>query len=196
MQQILKEMAFSFSVLFKNSRDVLVNPKEFWKDKKVNPSTPVELWWGFFIPLLILVAISVFVGEFFGRSDFFVEYPVLKAVKVVLLFLLLYLISVFLTNELIKTFGGEKDLLSVRRLIVYSMTPLLLVSVITGFFPFLYVLDILGVYSFYIFWIGAKELLVMPADKQNSYMIITMVVNFFVFGFLSLFLSRLLLAYY
>jgi hypothetical protein len=190
------EMAFSFSALFKSSRDILVKPKDFWKAKKDNPATPIELWWGYFIPLLILVALSVFVGEFFRRNDFFVEYPVLKALKVIVLFFLQYLISVFFTNELIKTFGGEKDLLSVRRLIVYSMTPLLLVSVITGLFPFLYVMDILGIYSFYIFWLGAKELLVIPDNKQNSYILITIVVNFFVFGFLSLFLSGLLLAYY
>jgi len=189
-------MAFTFSRLFKNIKEILINPRDFWADKKQSSNAPSGLWWEFFIPLVVAVAISVFVGEFFRRSDFFVEYPVLKAVKAIMLFLFQYLVSVFLTNELIKTFGGEKDLIAVRKLVIYSMTPLLLVSAITGLFPFLYVMDILGIYSFYIFWLGAKELLILPDNKQNSYILITIVVNFFVFGFLSLFLSRLLMAYY
>jgi hypothetical protein len=95
-----------------------------------------------------------------------------------------------------KTFGAEKNAEAARRLVVYSMTPLLLVSIITGLFPFLYVLDILGVYSFYLFWLGAKELLSFPENKEHSYILITIVANFFVFSFLSVFLSKLLNAYY
>ena len=107
-----------------------------------------------------------------------------------------YLIGVYITNELIKTFKGQKDIVSVRKLVLFSMTPFLLVSIVTGLFQFLYVLDILGVYSFYIFWLGANELLDLPKEKKDSYIIITIIVNFFVFSFLSILLSNLLKAYF
>jgi hypothetical protein len=58
------------------------------------------------------------------------------------------------------------------------------------------VVDILGMYSFYLFWLGAKELVKLPENKEHSYILITIVVNFFVFSFLSILLSKLLNAYY
>ncbi len=94
-----------------------------------------------------------------------------------------------------KTFGAEKNIDLARKLVVYSMTPMLLVSVITALFPFLYVVDIFGIYSFYLFWIGAKELLTFPENKEHSYIILTIVVNFFIFSFLSVFLSKVLLIF-
>jgi len=109
---------------------------------------------------------------------------------------LMYFLGVFFTTELMKTFGGEKNVVIARKLVVYSITPILLVSLLTGMFPFLYVLDILGVYSFYLFWVGARELLTFPDNKENSYILIAIVVNFFLFSFLSVFLSKLLNAYY
>ena len=189
-------MGFSFSGLFSRIKEIILNPKRFWSAKKDDQESLSEIWWSFFIPLLLALSVAVFTGEFFKRSDFFVEYPVLKALKITVLYVLQYLISAFLTNELIKTFGGSKNMVLVRKLVIFSMTPLLLVSLVTGLFPFLYVMDILGIYSLYIFWIGAKELIDIPENKKNSYVLITLVTNFFVFGFLSLFLSKLLIAYY
>ena len=90
----------------------------------------------------------------------------------------------------------EKNKEIARNLVIYSLTPFLLVSAVTGLMPFLYVIDILGFYCFYIFWVGAKEILVFPDNKQSSYILLTVVINFFVFSFLSITLSKLLEAYY
>ena len=136
-----------------------------------------------------------FYWRIFKRTDFFIQFPLLKAAREVLLFVLQYFISVFFTKELMKTFGAEKNIDLARKLVVYSMTPMLLVSVITGLFPFLYVVDIFGIYSFYLFWVGAKELLTFPENKEQSYIILTIVVNFFIFSFLSVFLSKVLLIF-
>src|SRR5690606_11437209 len=101
----------------------------------------------------------------------------------------------FLTNELIKAFGGKKNIFIARKLVVYSLTPFLMVSIITGMFPFLYVMDVLGLYGIYIFWMGARTLLEFPERKQTSYILVTTMANFFVFSFLSIFLSKLLTAF-
>lgn len=189
-------MEFSFSDIIKSIKDVIVNPKEFWISRKEKDESQPKLMWAYFLPILFTVAIAVFIGEFLKRTDFFIEYPALKTLKTIVMFFLQYFISVFFTNELIKTFGGEKNKKIARKLVVYSITPLLLVSIITGIFPFLYVIDILGIYCFYIFGLGAKELLVFPENKLNSYILITILVNFFIFSFLSIFLSKLLTSYY
>lgn len=189
-------MEFSFSNIVTQIKDLLFTPGEFWKAQIEKTKSSKSLWVGYLLPILLVVAVAVFIGEFFKRTDFFIEYPLLKAVREIFLFVLQYFISVFFTAELMKTFGAEKRVDIALKLVVYSMTPLLLVSIITGLFPFLYVLDILGMYSFYLFWVGAKELLTFPENKENSYILITIVVNFFVFSFLSVLLSKLLNAYY
>ena len=189
-------MELSFSNIITQVKELIFTPTDFWKAKKENSESGKALWLFYLLPILLVVAVAVFVGEFFKRTDFFIEYPLLKALREILLFIAQYFVSVFLTAELMKSFGAEKQIDIARKLVVYSLTPLLLVSIVTGLFPFLYVLDILGVYSFYIFWIGAKELLTFPENKENSYILITIVANFFVFSFLSVLLSKLLNAYY
>ena len=189
-------MEISFSKITSQIKEVILNPKDFWISKKESKDSQMELLVGYFLPILLLVAVVVFLGEFFRSTHFYMGYAVLKAVREVMLFMLEYYLAVFFSAELMKTFGGEKDIVAARKLVIFSFTPLLLVSMVTGLFPFLYVLDILGLYSFYIFWVGVGELLVFPDQKQNSYAIITIVVNFFVFSFLSIFLSKLLAAYF
>ncbi|MCY1722509.1 Yip1 family protein [Prolixibacteraceae bacterium Z1-6] len=188
-------MDLSLSKIIAEIKVLVLKPKEFWEEQK-DASGSNGVIFTYLLPIFVVLALSVFIGEFFKRTDFFIEYPLLKVVREILLFILLYIIGVFFTNELIKTFGGKKDIETARKLVGYSMSPLLLVSIVTGLFPFLYVVDILGLYSFYIFWVGAKELVKLPENKAHSYILITIVVNFFVFSFLSVFLSKLLTAYY
>lgn len=189
-------MNFSFSNLIAQIKELLFTPNEFWRKKKETAEESKTLWLTFLLPILLAVALAVFMGEFFQRTDFFIEYPLLKALREIVLFTLTYFLGVAITNELMKSFGGEKNIDIARQLVVYSMTPLVMVSIVTGLFPFLYVLDIVGLYSFYLFWLGAKEMLSFPDNKENSYVLITIVANFFVFSFLSVFLSKLLNAYY
>lgn len=190
----LRGMEFSFSKLMSDVKLVLVNPNGFWVEQKETADSK-RLWLTYLLPIALAGAVAVFIGEFFKRTDFFIQFPLLKAAREVSLFVLQYFISVFFTKELMKTFGAEKNIELARKLVVYSMTPMLLVSVITGLFPFLYVVDIFGIYSFYLFWIGAKELLTFPENKEHSYIILTIVVNFFIFSFLSVFLSKVLLIF-
>ncbi len=176
--------------------DALENPKRFWAGQKQGGLNQKELLAGIFFPVLLFISAAVFIGEFFRSSSFYVVFALLKSLRDILLFTLQYFISLFLTNELIKTFGGVKNLAIVQKLVIFSLLPYLLVSFVSGLFPFLYVLDILGFYGFYIFWIGVKELLVFPdAKKQGNFILIAIFVNFFAWSFLSIFLTKLLIAY-
>lgn len=189
-------MEISYSYIINNIKELLLNPKSFWVSKKEDLDSQAKLLLQFFLPILLIVAVAVFLGEFFRSSHFYIGYAILKSARIVVLFLLQYFFASFFTAELMKTFGGEKNKEVARNLVIYSLTPFLLVSAVTGLFQFLYIIEILGFYYFYIFWLGAKELLVFPDNKQSSYILLTSVVTFFVFSFLSITLSHLLAAYY
>lgn len=181
--------------IFRWMRDIILRPKGFWQNQKQNSIEGHKYFFGYFTPLLLLLALAVFFGEFLRSDHFYVLYAFLKAFREVALFLLLYFVSFFFTAELMKTFGAEKNKEVSRKLVFFSLNPLLLVSSITGLFPFLYIVDVLGMYSFYVFGLGAREFLTFPANKLQKYILSVILVNFFVFSFLSIFLSKLLTAF-
>jgi hypothetical protein len=189
------KMRINFKRIFITVKAVIVEPVKFWEQQKLRENENQHLFTSYFLPLLLMVFLAVFVSEFIRGSRFYLTFPLMKASREILLFLLQYVVSVFLTNELIQPFGGKKNIFVARKLVVFSLIPFLLVSVITGMFPFLYVMDVLGLYGFYIFWTGVNALLEFPERNKTRYILVTIMANFFVFSFLSIFLSRLLSAF-
>lgn len=177
-------------------QQVILHPKTFWKEQNEEEIGVAGLFFGYLFPLILASSVLVFLGEFFRSTHFYVGFAALKALRELIFFSFLFFISVFFTNELMKTFGGEKNIGMARKLVAFSMTPFILVSMLTGLIQYFYLLDFLGLYSFYIFWIGGKELLDLPGQKLDSYLIITILVNFFIFSFLSILLAKLLTAYF
>jgi hypothetical protein len=187
-------MEISIRHIGNKAREAVLKPKDFWEDEKINPTNLKQVFVSFYLPLVLLAGIAEFAGQMLRGSGFYLMFPVMRAMREIILFLLLYIVSVFLSNLLIKAFGGEKNLAVVRKLVIFSLIPVLLVSIVTNLFPFLYVLDVAGFYSFFIFLAGVEEMLVFPERKRNRYILTTLMVNFFAFTFLSIFLSRLLTA--
>lgn len=188
-------MRINFNRIFITIKAVIVEPVKFWEQQKLRENENQHLLTNCFLPLLIMVFLAVFASELIRGSRFYLTFPLLKSGREVLLFSLQYIVSVFLTNELIQPFGGKKNSFAARKLVVFSLIPFLLVSVITGLFPFLYVMNVLGLYGFYIFWTGVNALLEFPERNKTRYILVTIMANFFVFSFLSIFLSRLLSAF-
>jgi hypothetical protein len=148
------------------------------------------------VPILLSVALAVFIGEFSRSNHLYAGFALLKSLREIILFTSYYFISVFFTNELMKIFGAEKNKQVARKLVVFSLIPFLLVSIITGLFPFLYVLDVLVLYGFYIFWLGAGELVALRGRNLQKYILVNISVCFTLFSFLSVFLSKLLNLYF
>ena len=91
-------MRVSFLDIVNNSKQLIISPKLFWISKKEDLDSQTKLMLGYLLPLIAVVAIAVFIGEFFGSSDFYVGTALLKSLRVIVLFLLQYLIATFFTN--------------------------------------------------------------------------------------------------
>jgi hypothetical protein len=189
MELLLKQIADNITM-------IILRPKEFWAGQKHGNRKQYKLLGSYFIPLIVCVGIAVFIGVFSGSGYFYAGFALLKSLREIVLFMLFYLISVFFINELMKIFGGEKNMQIARKLIIFSLTPFLLVSIITGLFPFLYVLDVLGLYGFFIFWTGASELVTLPGKNMHKFILINILACFSVFSILSILLSKLLTLYF
>ncbi len=90
--------------------------------------------------------------------------------------------------------SGKKDIRTLGKLISYSLTPVILTSFFTGLFPFLYVLDIFGLYGFYIFLTGIKIMFQFRDKGQYAFFISVVISALVIYGILSIILSKLLTA--
>lgn len=177
--------------LYNNVKSVVFEPALFWKRQKASTLTNIQVA-GYLIPLILFAALGVFAGEMFRGSRFYLFFPVMKAVREVVLFTVYYIIVVIVINELMPVAGVKKDLSASQKLAAFSLTPLLIITFFTGLFPFLYILDILSIYGFYILWTGINELFEFRDNRQYSFFLLIIIAAFLIYSLLSIFLSKLL----
>lgn len=189
----MEKLKLLYSKLYALVQELILNPRGFWRAHTDTRESQEELFKNLLIPLLIVVCTAVFFGEFF-RSDYFrIWVAALWVIREIVLFASLYFIGVYGTNEIIKYFGFEAKIENLQKLVSYSMVPFLIVSVVTGLFPFFYFLDIFGIYGFYIFLMGGRKLLPFPREKRDNLILKIIAANWIVFGLISFALAKLLM---
>lgn len=174
------------------ARELILNPRAFWKSHYETRETQDELFRNLLFPLLTAVCLAVFFGEFF-RSDYFrIWVALLWVIREIILFATLYFVGVYGTNELLKYFGYPESIEPLQKLVAYSLVPFMLISVGTGLFPFFYFLDIFGIYGFYVFTLGSNRLLPVPKEKRGKTVLQILIANWIIFGLISYGLGQLL----
>lgn len=174
------------------SKELMLNPRAFWRSHSDIKKSREELLHEFLLPLLYTVAAAVFFGEFFRSEYFRIWVALLWVLREVFLFASIYFVGIYGTNYIIKYFGYEEKTEALQILVSYSMIPFLLISIVTGFLPFFYFLDIFGVYGFYIFLMGGRRMLQFPKEKRDNLILKIIAANWIVFGILSFTLGKLL----
>ena len=146
----------------------------------------------FFMPLIILVSVSAFLGSmFFINTTLKPMYSVLAAANT---FLFLYLGvygSAFVVKEIMKAMDLGHDFLVAFKLVAYSMAPIFLSLTVSRLFESLLFINVLGLYGLYIFWIGTEKMVKPPDNKKLPIIIITVVSILIIFLLLQIILSKL-----
>lgn len=184
-----------YQSLFQTSVRLLVEPGRFWRETHKEESTR-EIFRDFFLPLVVLAGVAIFLGELINSSEFLFSYAVARSLREMFSFVLQYFLSVYVLNELLTSFGGVKNRLSISRLVAYSWVPMLIVSFLTGLFPALYVLEALSLYGIFLFYMGVKGSLELPEANKNWYAIIAFLLVFLIFMILNVTSWKLLQAFY
>ncbi len=181
-----------FRFLYHRTKYFIINPGKAW-DVVHREERPMRFVRGsFFVPLVILVAVSSFLGSmFFINTTLKPMYSVMTAVST---FLFLYLgvyCSTFVVREIMKAMDLGHDFLVAFKLVAYSMAPIFLSLTVSRLFESLLFINVLGLYGLYIFWIG-MEVMVNPPDHKKLPMIIASVISMLIIFFLlQIILSKL-----
>lgn len=178
--------------LYHRTKYFIINPGKAWEVVH-REERPIKFVRGsFFMPLIILVTLSSFLGSmFFINTTLKPMYSVLTAITT---FLFLYLgvyASAFAVKEIMNIFKTGIDFLVGFKLVAYSLAPIFLSLTVSRLFESLLFINVLGLYGVYIFWVGT-EVMVNPPDNKKLPMIITSVVAIvIIFLILQVLLSRL-----
>ncbi len=162
---------------------ILTRPKEEWPKIAADPSSPGEVVTRYAIPLIAIGPIASFIGDqVFGYSALFITYsPSLMAglsnAIVTFVMALVALVVVALIAEfLAPKFGGEANRRQAFKWVAYSATAAW-VGGLFGLVPSLWLLGLLaGLYSLYLFYLGATPVMKVPVDKAAGYTAVTVVV--------------------
>jgi len=157
--------------LFSRCIGIIVSPKVEWNKIKEEDGTFFQLIANFLLPLLLLTVLASMIGSYFQMlgTGFSPDVLVTSGLRMLLSISLSIVISILAINSMIRTFGGIPNINKAAKLVIYSFVPGILVAIIFGIIPWVYILGLFFLYSFYIFFLGTPVLLDIPPERQSNF---------------------------
>jgi hypothetical protein len=170
------------TALIDRVKNILLQPKVEWPKIALEPATVGSLYSGYVVYLAAIPVLANLIGSLvFGYSfgGITIRPPLFDAIFTAIVQFLLALAVVYvlalIIDMLAPRFGGESNRINAFKLAAYSLTASW-VAGIFGLVPVLGFLSILGLYSFYLLYVGAPVLMHMPADRALSYTAVIVVI--------------------
>jgi len=179
--------------LYEKCKNLILKPEIFFIEK--GGSEDGKLFSSFLVPLIVFMGVGVFLGEFFSGSKFLFSYALMKTLRIIVYYLLVYYMEIWALGGLLKSHEGTQEKNPLCLVVVSSLVPPVLASFITGLFPGLYVFGILGLYGFYLFFVGAKTCLKIPEKNQFRYILLSILLILLITGVVYSFSWKLLKFY-
>lgn len=160
------------------ARDIIVRPAAEWRVIDAEPATVGSV----FVPyVLVLAAIgpiaALLGGQLFGYSFGPLAWrpPLGGAIVTAVVTYLVSIASVYvlalIIDALAPTFGGTKNQANALKVAAYSWTAAWLAGIF-GLVPALAFLGVVGLYSFYLLYLGLPVVMKAPADRASGYTVV------------------------
>ncbi len=156
-------------------KSILLKPSATWDQIAAEPATVGGLFKGYIIPLSLIAPVAGLIGSLvFGRGGFGVTFKpsVIGALSSAVVDFAMGLIGVYVLSLIIDalapTFGGQKDRVQALKVAAYSGTAAWVAGIFL-IFPPVMLLAVLGLYSFYLLYLGLPRLMKTPQDKATGY---------------------------
>lgn len=155
--------------LWNRIRYLLLDPDKGWHTISAEKRPLEFVRNNFFLPLVILVSISAFLGSLlFMHTGVSEMYSILAGIKYFLLFSITIYGTAFSLQKITVMMEIKSDFTSCFKIVLYSSAPLLLCQIISRLFESFIFINILSLYGLYIFWVGIEIMLNPPENKRSS----------------------------
>jgi hypothetical protein len=167
---------------------LILKPKDEWAAIDAEPATAREVFMRWAVPLAAIGPICSFIGgQVFGVGAFLIHYrpPLISSLILALISYGMALagtwIFALIIDALAPSFGSVKNFNQAMKVAAYSYTAAWICGVLQ-IMPALAIIGILlGLYSFYLLWVGLPMLMKTPPDKAPGYVIVSIVAAFGVY---------------
>lgn len=173
--------------LVARAKNIIISPAKEWEVIKAEPMSTAQMFTQYVMILAAIPAVAGFIGRsIIGQSFLGVSTrtPIGPGLVWAILFYIFSIIGVYILGVIIDllapSFGSPKNMNASLKVAVFSMTA----SWLAGIFslvPALFILGLLGLYSFYLLYTGMRSLKEVPPDKLIGYYVVTLVMAIIVY---------------
>jgi len=174
-------------------KNIILNPVKAWEAIDSENRTAKFVRDNIFLPLIILVTVSAFVGSLiFTNSELSPVYSIFVGIKCFgLLYFTIYA-TAFIFGEITYPLDLGKDFSVSFKIVAYSSVPLIMCQILSRLFESLLFINIMGLYGLYIFWTAAEKMLTPPQYKKMPMLIATTVIFTGIYIAINLLLTMLI----
>lgn len=155
------------NALIERVRNIILKPSEEWDRIAAEPGRIDRLYGGYLLPIVGVVALATFVLTVL-TSLFSLSGPLFAAIFYLVTALAVTFAMAIVINALAPTFASQRDDIAAHKLAVYSATPWLLTHIFNAH-PMLSPISILGLYAFFLIYVGLPKLMKTPEEKRLPY---------------------------
>jgi hypothetical protein len=167
---------------------LILKPKEEWTAIDTEPGTAREIFMRWAVPLAAIGPVCSFIGgQVFGIGAYLVHFrpPLIPSLILALVTYGMALagtwILALIIDALAPSFASVKNFNQAMKVAAYSYTAAWICGILQLIPAVGIIGGLLGLYSFYLLWVGLPILMKTPADKAPGYVIVTIVVAFVVY---------------
>lgn len=173
-------------------RNIVFSPSTEWDIIKSEKHDIQKILTTYLIPIIITIGIADLLGGLIFQSFYSLTFRVLSAIITMIIPFSSILLSSYLISLLSPSFGAKSDLTSSIKLVTYSYSIQLLLSILINLLPFFSVLGILGLYFIFIIWQGVVPLMEVAEEKKVSFVILAVLIIIIISLLISFVFSLLL----
>ncbi|MFV0555163.1 MAG: Yip1 family protein [Mangrovibacterium sp.] len=163
--------------IIQTSKEIVLSPQTFWQDK--NRHAMVNR---VFLFSVLLSGVASFLGNLMWSKSFLWSFALGKAIREIVADLLMWFVASFIIKKLSENFGAKTESGVVSSVVAWSLLPVVLIAVVVSLIPWLNPLQFLGLYAFYLFYLGVKSCFNLPEANLSRYVLLAIVLIVLVSG--------------
>lgn len=157
-----------FRFLWDRIRQLISDPEKAWHTIYTENKPAGYIRNHFFLPLVVLAAISAFFGSLlFTNTGVSEIYSVMAGIKYLLLYSLVIYASTYVFVKISSYLNINNDLQSSFKIVVFSAAPFMLCQIISRLFESFIFINILALFGLYLLWLGNERFL-NPPEKMKT----------------------------
>jgi len=180
-------------------KNVLVSPKTEWQAIEAENTPHAKVFTSYVVLLALIPAVASFIGYgLIGHTVLGIKigsfgWGLRQAIMQYVLMLGGTYVTAFVIDALAENFGAKKDLNRAFSLVAYSYTPMFVAGVLYIIPSLAGLASLAGLYGLYLLYIGLQPMMKVPAEKQTTYFVVSLIVLVVVWAVLGAILGGILL---